>query len=496
MNGLAVVTADEMKRLEKLAIDSGEDEHTFMEKAGEGIAKIVEKFLLSPTPSITISLLIGKGNNGGDAFVVGQKLLKKGFSVVAFQLFPREECSSLSKQMARRFEKEGGEIKLINQPPTFEKGVIIDGLVGTGFKGFAKGLLAGVIEAANTSELPIFAIDIPSGLNGNTGQVESGAIRAHTTIALGLPKIGFFLDQGWKHVGKLAHVDFGLPQKFIEEADASAYLISKEKAHKALPKLERDRHKYQAGYVLAIAGSASMPGAAIMSCLSTLKAGAGIVRLFHPEGMREELAASPYEIIKEEWDLKDSTRIFKEEERAKALIIGPGMGRTPQVELAIRKILPKVTIPTVIDADALYFLGKNKEMTLPETTILTPHHGEMEKLIDAPPTIENCLDYVGEHHVTLVLKGAPTIIFHPHTKPLIVPYGDPGMATAGTGDVLTGIIAAFLAQQLPPRDAASLGVLLHALSGEIAAEKETSYSVVATDLIEFLPNAFEKILHF
>lgn len=495
MNGLPVVTAEEMKCLEESAFAAGEDEQAYMENAGVGIAKALEKYLGSPTSTTTISLLIGKGNNGGDAFVAGEKLLKKGFSVVAFQLFPREECSPLSKKMSHRFEKAEGKIQYIDKAPTFPKGIIVDGLVGTGFKGAAEGLLSEVIEAANASELPIFAIDIPSGLNGNTGQVESVAIVAQTTIFLGLPKIGFFIDQGWKHVGKLVHVDFGMPEKFIEDSDPTAYLISEEKARKALPKIERDRHKYQAGYVLAVAGSQNMPGAAIMSCLATLKCGAGIVRLFHPQGMREELATSPYEIIKEEWDLKNDTRIFEEEKRAKALIVGPGIGRTPDAEKATKTILAKATIPTVVDADALYFLAQNKEMSLPETTILTPHHGEMHKIIDAPPTLENCSNYVRNRNVTLVLKGAPTIIFHPHTKPLIVPYGDPGMATAGTGDVLTGMIAAFLAQQVPPRDAAALGVLLHALSGEIAAQKETSYSVVATDLIEFLPEAFEKILH-
>lgn len=495
MNGFPVVTADEMKRLEKEAFSAGASEEKYMQNAGEGIATAVEKFLIAPSNTEHIYILIGKGNNGGDGFVAGEILHRKGFSVIAYHLHPLEECSPLSQKMGKHFAKAGGKMVHLESEPIFEKGIILDGLVGTGFRGAAEGFLSEVIETANKSDLPIFAIDIPSGLNGNTGQVQSIAIKAHTTIFLGLPKIGFYLDQGWNHVGKLVHVDFGLPEKFIEDADPIAYLPSKEKAAKALPKMERSRHKYQAGYVLAIAGSPSMPGAAMMACLAALKSGAGIIRLFYPQEIQNELTTAPYELIKEGWDLEDDTRIFEEAKRAKALLIGPGMGRTEKTEAAVKTILAKTTLPSVLDADALYVLAQNKEMSLPETTLLTPHTQEMQRILDAPPTIENCLAYIKDREVTLVLKGAPTIIFHPHTKPLIIPHGDPGMATAGTGDVLTGILAALLAQGLDPRNAAALGAYLHALAGEIAARAETSYGVIATDLIHFLPEAFEYILN-
>ncbi len=452
-------------------------------------AAAVEEYLVTPSSAGTVYLLIGKGNNGGDAFVAGEILLKKGFSVIAYHLHPLEECSRLSQIMGDSFQVAGGQTKHIQEVPSFDKGIILDGLVGTGFKGAAKGHLAEVIEAVNACELPTFAIDIPSGLNGNTGEVESVAIEAYRTIYLGLPKIGFFIEKGWDHVGKLIHVDFGMPERFVEEANPIAYLISEKRAAKGLPKMERSRHKYQAGYVLAVAGSPGMPGAALMACWAALKMGAGIVRLFYPEGMKEELTSSPYELIKEEWDLKDDARFFEEAKRAKALIFGPGIGRLPEMEEAMKTILAKTTLPTVIDADALYFLAQNKEMSLPEKTILTPHHQEMERILDAPPTFDNCIAYAKD--VTVVLKGAPTVIFHPHTKPLIITRGDPGMATAGTGDVLTGMIAALLAQGVPMRDSASLGVLLHALSGEIAAQEETSYGVLATDLIQYLPDAIE-----
>lgn len=483
MDGLSVVTADEMKRLEKMAVDAGEDEQRFMENAGAGIARAVQ----ASSPS-EITLLIGKGNKGGDAFTAGAILLNNGFSVKAYHLYPLEECSPLCQKMAQRFE---GSIIPYTSSCTFEEGVIVDGLLGTGFHGAVTGAIAEAITAANSSGLPIFAIDIPSGLNGSTGEVATVAIHAHTTISLGLPKIGFFIGKGWNHIGKLLFVDFGLPKTFLKEARVVAHLISEEQAAKGLPKMERDRHKYQAGYVLCVAGSPGMPGAALMSCHAALKAGAGIVRLFYPNEIREELVSAPYELIKEGWDLLDDTRITEESKRAKALMIGPGIGRTATTEKAITKLLATTHLPSVIDADALFFLAKNKGMKLPEKTILTPHRQEMERILGSAPTFEKCQAYVDEKNVTLLLKGGPTVIFHPHTSPLIIPHGDPGMAKAGAGDVLTGVIGALVAQGLEMRDAAALGALLHALAGEIAAEEETSYCVVATDLITYLSDAIQ-----
>lgn len=494
MKGLPIVSADEMKRIEKEAFTAGESEQEYMERAGAGIAAVLEDFLVTPAGTGTIYLLIGKGNNGGDAYVVGEILKQKGFSVLAYALFPEEECSPLSQKMAGRFKKAGGKIRVVPSAPLFDEGIIVDGLVGTGFQGAAEGLLADIIKAANQSELPIFAVDIPSGLNGNTGEVESVAIKACMTIFLGLPKIGFFEGKGWNHVGELIHVDFGLPEKFIQMAKPLAYLVEENEVRQFLPKIERSRHKYQTGYVLAIAGSSSMPGAALMSCLAALKAGAGIIRLFFPHEMKTELTSAPYELIREGWDLKDDARILEEAKRAKALLIGPGMGRTKDAENAAKMILKDCQLPAVLDADALFFLAQNPEMAVPEKTILTPHHQEMQRILKEAPHRENCQQYVDHKKVTLVLKGAPTMIFHPGEIPLLVSRGDPGMAKAGTGDVLTGILAAMLAQGLEPFIAAALGVYLHAVSGEIAAEAETSYGILATDLIHFLPEAIHYLI--
>lgn len=496
IEGLPVISSEEMQRIEKLAIASGENEQRFMEEAGAGVALLVEKFLITPQSSGKIYLLIGKGNKGGDAFCAGEILVQKGYTVIAYHPFSLSKCSPLCQKMEKRFRSAGGTYQQIEEMPEFSsKGLIIDGLLGTGFHGEVEGLLAEVIEGANDSGLPIFSIDIPSGVDGNTGRVETIAIKADCTIFLGLPKIGFFLEQGWEHTGEMVWVDFGLPIEFLQQAEALAYLINEQEAAFAFPSPKRTQHKYERGYVLAVAGSINMPGAALMSCLATLRAGAGIVRLFYPHEMREELVSAPYELIREGWDLKDAKRIFEEEKRAKALIIGPGMGRNEEAMHAIESVLAKTKLPSVLDADALYFLAQKPKMKLPKQVILTPHHGEMKRLLgDQEPDFSHCQKYVDRMNCTLVLKGAPTVIFHPHESPLIVPRGDPGMATAGTGDVLTGILGALLAQGLTPKDAAAVGVLLHAIAGEIAAEHETSYGVIATDLIHFIPEAIQTIL--
>lgn len=493
MRGYPVISPIEMKELEKRAFAAGEDEEAYMRSAGKGIAKVIEKHLFTPHGNGVITLLIGKGNNGGDAFVVGKHLQLKGYKTKAYHLFPMQECSPLSQKMSQEYSSAGGQMHHLQSAPNFDQGIIVDGIFGTGFSDEVEGLLMETIEQANGSKLPIFAIDIPSGLNGLTGEVKSVAMIAHTTIYLGFPKIGFFIGSGWNHIGQLARVDFGLPKTYQEQAKPPAYLVCENKLHDALPPIVRSRHKYQAGYVLALAGSPSMPGAAMMSCLATLKIGAGIIRLFHPPQMESELSVAPYELIREEWDLSNSSRIEEEAKRAKALIIGPGMGREKAIRHIVETLPAKLNLPTVFDADALYFLAENPKIPLPKVSILTPHHGEMEKILGEKPNLENASRFASEKKITLVLKGAPTFVFHQGEKPIVIPRGDPGMAKAGTGDVLTGFITGLLAQGLDPCVAACLGVYLHAVAGELAACDETSYCVLATDLIEYVSDAIKNL---
>jgi hydroxyethylthiazole kinase-like uncharacterized protein yjeF len=502
LEGLKIVTVHEMARIEGMAYAEGTSEQAFMENAGEAVAKAAEDYIHSHHLLKTVTLLVGKGNNGGDAYVAGARLLERGFKVTAMHIYSLDKCGPLCKAMYEKFRSGGGVVRHVHDEQSFRfepEGIILDGLVGTGFHGKAEDVLALAIECANCSKLPILAIDIPSGINGNTGEVGSVAIHATETISLGLPKLGFFLKEGWDHVGKLRHVSFGLQEKYIAQARAVAYLFNEEMAPHLLPPIKRTRHKYQAGYVLAIAGSPGMPGAALLASYAVLRAGAGMVRLFHPAGMEAELSGAPYELIRQGWDGKDFTPIKEQMKRAKTILVGPGIGRTKKAEKILKKLISSIALPMVIDADALFILSKKRSWKLAENSVLTPHHGEMDFLLsslkkkDTRSDLEACQAYAEEKKTTIVLKGAPTFLFHPGTSPLIIDRGDPGMATAGSGDVLTGVIAAMIAQGLDSRRAAALAVYIHQLSGEAAAASLTSYSMTASDLIDFLPEAFNQL---
>jgi hydroxyethylthiazole kinase-like uncharacterized protein yjeF len=487
IQGLKIVAAEEMQRIETLTIAAGRKASNFMDKAAKGIAQAAKEFIEVHHLPKRILLVTGKGNNAGDAYTAGALLLAEGFFVQAMQAFPLKECSPLCRERHDRFLQQGGKAGLLSKPDSHGCSLILDGLIGTGFKGKAEGALAKAIEWANETGLPILALDIPSGLNGTTGEVGSVAINATATIYLGLPKIGFFLQKGWDHVGDLIGVDFGLPAKFIEQAQEKALLL--DPSSLLLPKIRRSRHKYEAGYVLAVAGSPQMEGAAALATAGVLHSGAGIVRLFSmPDTPSDHLLS---EVIHEEYDLK---RVQEESKRAAAFLVGPGLGRTPVVEKLLQQLLASIRLPAVLDADALYFLAKNRSWKLPKQSTLTPHHGEMQKLLKKAPSLQTCQDYVEKQKTTLVLKGAPSIVFHPGKKPLIIPYGDPGMATAGSGDVLTGIIAGLLAQKMEPQEAAALGVYLHAIAGKLAANKLTSYCMIASDILDYLPEAFESLM--
>ncbi len=495
---MKVVSAKQMAHIESLAYRDGASEHDFMEEAGSGVALVVHDYAERHNTDRVIILLCGKGNNGGDAYVTGIHLLHLEYEVFAIQVAPIAECTTLCRENYERFIEEGGRLaETLQEFPT--NGIIVDGLFGTGFHGAIEEPYAAIVALANHSGLPIIAIDIPSGLNGETGIVEGEAIVATETAFLGLPKTGFFLNEGWNHVGKLVPVDFGLPKQYIDECETNLIMLSHELLNPLLPPLKRNRHKYEAGYVVGLAGSPTMPGAAMLSSLAALRGGAGIVKLLHPKGMEAELSVSPYELIRVPYTPHEIDMMVPLLNKASATFIGPGLGQSAETKKLLLTLVPRLEKPCVIDADALKIISDSK-VPFPKHAVLTPHHGEMMHLLKMSTQprltlsfLETCQAFAEEHDITLVLKGAPTFIFQPRHPYIVNPTGDPGMATAGCGDVLTGLIAALLAQKLQPHDAASLGVFLHGLAGEIASEDATSYGVIASDLIFRFPEAFKII---
>ena len=548
---MKVVPSKEMARIESLAYQADFKEESFMEQAGLGVAKQIKAFIEKNYLEKNIFLLCGKGNNSGDAYVAGRYLLDWGFSVQALQLTPFEACSPLCQKNAKKFT--GSIIHLNDKQITQNSGAnydnskcyhsnslsfsfpknhtLVDALFGTGFRGEVKDPFKSIIQSANSSDLPIISIDIPSGLNGSTGQVESSAIKATFTIFLGLPKTGFFLQNGWNYTGHIKQVDFCLKKQFIEQGKDDFLLLTKEKISQYIPKVTNSRHKYEAGYVAGFAGSKGMPGAAILAGKATLKNGAGIVRIFHPKGMEAEFSGAPYEIIRKGYDLEDLKQLLTSPEftKAKSFFVGPGIACNKKSTELLKFLLPlldKLNKPTVIDADALTLAAQEK-IPLPKQAILTPHIGEVLRLLSVDSTFSNsftsastsntpasasvsslnsktypidlpflklCQQYAQKNKIILVLKGGPSFIFTEDEPFFVCPIGSPGMATAGSGDVLTGMIAALLAQRVPPKQAACLGVYLHGLAGKYAEERLTPYCMVASDIIHFLPQAWKNLV--
>lgn len=496
---MKVVSSQQMARLESLAYKDGFSEEDFMEEAGSGVALVAHDFVEEYGFDRHVILLCGKGNNAGDAYVAGIHLLHLDYHVEAYQLVPLNTCSSLCQRNSQRFIHDGGtihEIQIADQITWPINGIIIDGIFGTGFKGEVEDPFATVIEHANFTGLPVIAVDIPSGLDGETGAANGPVIMAQETAFLGLPKTGFFLNEGWDHVGKLRAVDFGLPEEYIDQAEADLIMLSPEKVIGFLPPIKRSRHKYQAGHVIGLAGSPGMPGAAILAGMSALKGGAGIARILHPNGMQAELAASPPELIKVAYEFSERQDILDMLNIATAIFLGPGIGRDEPIRKLLKFLLPKLEKPMVIDADALTLMAEDK-LPVPKNAILTPHVGEMGRLlnIDTPKHItmdflKLCQKYAQTHEIVLILKGGPSYIFNGEDTIKVNPTGDPGMATAGAGDVLTGLLTALLAQGLAPSAAAQLGVYLHGLAGEHAAQELTAYCMTASDILECFPMAF------
>lgn len=493
---MKVVSPKEMALIEQQAYRNGLSEYDFMEEAGNGVALIAHDFAEQNNLDRKIILLCGKGNNAGDAFVAGTQLLHLDYEVIALQPFPQSEFSHLCSTNYVTFINDGGQVVEELKGFVFpESGIIIDGLFGTGFQGEVPESIASLIAAANKANLPIIAIDIPSGLNGETGEVSGEAITATITAFLELPKMGFFLRDGWNKVGNLIYVSFGLPKVHSEKIRSRLIMLSPDILKPLLPPIVRNRHKYDAGHIVGLAGSKAMPGAGLLSSLSSLCSGAGIVHLLYPKEMEKELSTVPYELIKIPYSPDEDEKIVELMNRATATFIGPGIGHTEEQKQLLKKILPRLTKPCVLDADALNIIAENK-LPLPSQAILTPHMGEMKRLLKISDVeldmefLEKCYQFAVKKGVTLILKGGPSFVFQKDSPIYVNPKGDPGMATAGSGDVLTGLLASLLGQGLTTLNASLLGVYIHGIAGERAAMDLTSYCMTASDIISYFPDAF------
>lgn len=524
---MKLVTAQEMKEVDRIAIEKyGILSLQLMEKAGAGVAKVAAKMLADPKGK-NVFIFCGKGNNGGDGFVAARYLAQKKVKVKIFLLGEKSEPKGDTQVNLKKALKMKLPIVEISDakkiPEKFECDLIIDAIFGTGFKGEVCGLEKEAIKKINESKIPVLAVDIPSGLDADSGKVQSICVRADQTATMGLPKIPQVFYPGKDFCGELTVVDIGIPDAVVQSLKSNLNLITEDEVKKFLPQRPGDVHKGDCGKVFILAGSTGLTGAACLASLSALRIGAGLVTLGVPETLNPIFEIKLTEVIirplpdvgkKGALALRGLGGITPHLENSDCLAIGPGLGQHFEtLELVRRLVTGRVNKPLVLDADGLNAFAKDSSplKNLPYPLIATPHIGELSRLINLP--IEEIVkDRVNisrrvaqEYKLVLVLKGAPTLVAEPSGEVYVNSTGNPGMATAGSGDVLTGMIAGLLGQKLKLEkdkpltknalESALAGVYLHGLGGDLAKKEKTEYGLIAGDILEEIPEALKSIIY-
>jgi ADP-dependent NAD(P)H-hydrate dehydratase / NAD(P)H-hydrate epimerase len=490
-----------------------------MECAGERVAEnVLDQMELRGKEDGFVLVLAGRGNNGGDALVAARHLAQQDMLVLVLLAGEAEDLRGdvraqyeLLKEMDIRVielsTQEDWHVFLSMPPPC---DAILDGLLGTGVSGPPRGPLAAAIEFINqqSSRTLVFSIDVPSGLNADTGEAPGPVVKADFTMTMGLPKTGLVLKQAARYVGVLDVLDIGIPYQVVDalESTLPVEITNVRDMRGVLPRRETTSHKGNFGHVLIMAGARGYSGAATLAAYGALSSGAGLVTVLVPESIEGIVAVATPEIMVRgmpENEIGAHTPGWWNDWRNQldaydALLVGPGMTRHNDTLLLLRQIIRDCRIPLVLDADAIsVFAGKAHWMEKASCPlILTPHPGECSALFGQPvetiqaDRIKAAQSAADETKATIVLKGAQTVVAQPQGTAFINTTGNPGLATGGTGDVLAGMITALLAQGLDPVDAARLAVFVHGYTADAAATMRGQVSLTASVLLRELPNGF------
>jgi len=456
--------------------------------------------------SFEVVVFAGPGNNGGDALAVARMLSQKGYHVEVFLFNTKGQLSEECQANLNRLKTCGSiyftEINTQFDPPTLtENHLVIDGLFGSGLNKPLNGGFASVVKYINASKAQVVAIDIPSGLMGedNTYNIRPHIIHADVTLSIQLPKLSFLFPENEGIVGEWELLNIGLKQSFIDAAPSAYSILEETEVRSLIQPRKRFSHKGTFGHGLLIAGSYGMAGASILAAKACLKSGIGLLTVHVPIHNHDLLQATVPEAIVHT-DIQE--RYFAQPmhlHRYSALAIGPGLGQEEDTALAMMEQIQGSTLPIVLDADAINILSTHRNWLsrLPKRCILTPHLGELERLIgkcmDTYERLTKVKELAAYLQSYIIVKGAWTTIVTPEGNFYFNPTGNPGMATGGSGDVLTGILLGLLAQGYSQEEACILGVYIHGLAGDIAAEEKTQMGMTATDIIEALPAAWKKL---
>ena len=518
---MILVTAAEMQEMDRRTIEThGIPGLELMEKAGQGAARVLlDQF--GDRVKAGVGIVCGKGNNGGDGFVIARCLAQKGIDVSVYLLAKTAALKGDAASNCERLVSLDIGIVEIPDEDTFSKfkpslsnhGLLVDAILGTGLTSDVRGLFKTVINfinALNRTGIAVFAVDIPSGLNADTGQPCGTCIRAQSTATFGLAKIGHFTYPGADYTGSLEIIDIGIPGAAVQAVGPKQYLLTSAQIRTYLQPRSADTHKGRTGHLLVIAGSPGKTGAAAMTAMSAMRAGAGLVTLGIAESLNPILETQVLEVmtapLPEIQNGALGTSAFENIKKMEAgktcLAIGPGIGQAGETQSLVNKIIRQSRIPVVIDADGLNNIAGQTQLlkSLKPPTVLTPHPGEMARLIDVTPAevqqnrLQCAREFATNFKVHIVLKGAATVIAHPDGSAYINPTGNPGMASGGMGDVLTGVLAGFITQGFTPEAAAHASVYLHGAAADTLSKTIGPIGYLAGEVMNAIPGEVKKIL--
>ncbi len=508
---MKILTAAQMRYLDRTAQDHGIPGAILMERAGRAVAEAALRLVEGEEGPIVI--ICGRGNNGGDGFVAARHLIHMGLDVQVFLAARADDVSGDARTNLLRLPEVGLEaIELTDPAPVAaacqNASLIVDALLGTGLSGEVRGLVADLIRVMNDSARAILAVDLPSGLDSDTGAILGVAVRARETVTLGLPKLGLYLYPGQDLAGDITVADLGFPADLVAATPSAAELTEPDWVGRQIPRRDRSANKGDFGRVLIVAGSVGMTGAACLAAQAALRAGAGLVYVGCPASLNDILEVKLTEAITiplpetEERTLHPSARdrVLTLADSMDVLAIGPGLSRHPGTAQLVRDLVARCPKPFVLDADGLNAVAEDTSVLTGDhaPAVLTPHPGELARLLGASVSevqahrAELARKAAQIFRSVLVLKGAYSLSVEDNQRLMVNPTGNPGLATGGTGDVLTGIIASLIGQGLTPFIAAAAGAYVHGLAGDIVADRLGHVSLIAGDLLAALP---ESLLH-
>ncbi len=526
---MKIVLAEQMRKLDRSAMDDykipGEE---LMDRAGLGVANAIDAmFDRCSMKDPPILLVAGRGNNGGDAFAAARHLRHYGYEVEVWVAGALEDiCGDARTHLNKMKEakvrveelptKEDWDVAIedARMAQALEMGVIVDGVLGTGISGPARGPSAGAISCINASAKNsiVVAIDIPSGLNADTGFAAGDAVKADITVTMGLPKRGLVEPCAADHVGRIEVIDIGIPRELLENIETDIEFIAAQDIGMLFPRRHRASHKGSFGHLLIIGGAAGYSGAVSMAARAGLRSGAGLVTVVAPASIAGIVAGSaPEAMVHAAAETSagslspDCWQAWRDRlEDFSAVVVGPGLTRNDASAALADLILKECPLPLVMDADALNaFEGRPDDLARARGTekplVITPHPGELGRLLGRKTAeiqadrFKSARDAAGKTGAVVVLKGAGTLVACNGHQLQVNMTGNPGMATGGTGDVLAGLLGGLLAQGMGAFDAARAAVFVHGKAGDEAARNRTELAITAGDVIEFIPHAFQRV---